>query len=160
MRRPALSEAVEFASRFSLSFQHREGCCSSLFKRGRFCIQDRNLQSPRSPLTALQPWPEVMSAADCNSNILLEDGCPLLRWHQLEMNVVASPLTNEGITMGSLDILNPFGFRAEHRDEITKSQQALIKCYIRYIPNSSWMLPRSNNHWKAAGCAALRSATR
>jgi hypothetical protein len=35
------------------------------------------------------------------------------------MNVVASSLTNEGITMGSLDILNPFGFRAVHRDETT-----------------------------------------
>jgi hypothetical protein len=35
----------------------------------------------------------------------------------------------------------------------------LTKCHIRYIPNTSWMLWRSNDLWRLVVCAVRRSAT-
>ena len=35
-----------------------------------------------------------------------------------------------------------FSLSFQHQAPKPNFQRALIKCYIRYIPNSSWMLPR------------------
>ena len=60
-----------------------------------------------------------MSAAASDSHVLSEDGCPLLWRHRHEVNPASVSLTNDRVTMRSLDVLHPIGFRAEHRHEVT-----------------------------------------
>src|SRR4029434_5685283 len=62
---------------------------------------------------------EVLSAAQRDSHVLSEDGCPLLRRHCHEANAASASLADHCVAMRGFDVLYPIGPRAEHRYEIT-----------------------------------------
>jgi hypothetical protein len=62
---------------------------------------------------------KVLSAARCNSHVLSEDWCPLLRRHCHKVNGASASLPDNGFAVRGFDVFHPIRPRAEHRYEVT-----------------------------------------
>src|SRR5690242_14946469 len=61
---------------------------------------------------------EILPAAGCDSHVLSKNWCPLLRRDCDKVDAASAALTDDGSSVCGLDILDPIGFRPEHRYEI------------------------------------------
>ena len=60
----------------------------------------------------------MLAAARRDSDVLSQDGCPLFRWHQRQVNAASASVTDNSIAVCSFDILHPVRLQTEHRYEI------------------------------------------
>src|SRR5262249_40380412 len=74
---------------------------------------------------------KVLPAAQRDSHVFPKDWGPLLRRHCDEVNFLPAPVTDNGVAVCSLDILDPSGIRSEHGHQITSAFEGYDRYRVR-----------------------------